>query len=234
VFFSFSVSHDIVFTWATQRSLRLSKKIALIKSLKAFNLRVASLAILVCNIYRAPSSSHHRLKEEKNNDVTMGLRFQQAVTLEAFLDGYNAQLTLYANKVSSLTLAEKSKRSSYINYWNPFAMIFGDALAEFEELFGEKAGEYIAEYELAMEEALEFCSSRGAERKYLLTTNAGKRSRPFSVLLQQKSAHRMRVNWNLKRYHESDVFEDVYGVKRNRSTSNFFDAHTLMSMSSFI
>lgn len=96
--------------------------------------------------------------------ASMGLRFQQAVTLDDFLHGYNAQLTLYADKVSSLTLAEKSKRSSYINYWNPFVTIFGDALAEFEELFGEKAGEYIAEYELAIEEAL-VVSARAGEQK---------------------------------------------------------------------
>ena len=40
----------------------------------------------------------------------------------------------------------------------------GDALAEFEELFGEKAGEYIAEYELAIEEAL-VVSARAGEQK---------------------------------------------------------------------
>ncbi|CAL6333702.1 unnamed protein product [Bathycoccus prasinos] len=48
--------------------------------------------------------------------ASMFLRFQQAVTLDDFLDGYNAQLTMTADKLSLLTPAERSKRSSYLNY----------------------------------------------------------------------------------------------------------------------
>lgn len=95
-----------------------------------------------------------RREEEEKEKVSMGLRFQQAVTLEDFLDGYNTQVNLAPKRVLALTTAEKSKRSSYINYWKPFARIFRDALSDFETLFGDKAGEYIGEFELAMEEAL--------------------------------------------------------------------------------
>jgi len=84
----------------------------------------------------------------------MGLRFQQAVTLDDFSDGYNAQLNMASERLSLLTTAEKYKCSSYISYWKPFAKIFHDALSDFEALFGDKADEYIGEFELAMEEAL--------------------------------------------------------------------------------
>ena len=79
-------------------------------------------------------------KMSTKEKASMGLCFREAVTLDDFLDGYNTQVNLPPKRVLALTKAEKSKRSSYINYWKPFARIFRDALSDFETLFGDKAG----------------------------------------------------------------------------------------------
>ena len=118
----------------------------------------------------------------------MGLCFREAVMLDDFLDGYNAQVNLPPKRVLALTKAEKSKRSSYINYWKPFARIFRDALSDFETLFGDKAGEYIGEFELAMEEALVVSAEQTSKR-----AGEQKRWKPvaqLSFLLRQKRARR--------------------------------------------
>ena len=126
----------------------------------------------------------------------MGLRFQQVVTLDDFLDGYNAQVNLAPERLSPLTTAEKSKRSSYINYWKPFARIFSDALSDFETLFGDKAGEYIGEFELAMEEALVISAEQASMR-----AGEQKRWKPVASAFISASAETretMRTSWNLK------------------------------------
>ena len=130
----------------------------------------------------------------------MGLCFREAVTLDDFLDGYNTQVNLSPKRVLALTKAEKSKRSSYINYWKPFARIFRDALSDFETLFGDKAGEYIGEFELAMEEAL--VVSAGADEQ-IESRRADEQKRWKSaastfISASAETRETMRTSWNLK------------------------------------
>ena len=138
--------------------------------------------------------------KKKRKNASMGLRFQQAVTLDDFLDGYNTQVNLPPKRVLALTTAEKSKRSSYINYWKPFARIFRDALSDFETLFGDKAGEHIGEFELAMEEALVLSAGTLGQIESKQTSEQ-KRWKPVASAFISASAEtreKMRTSWNLK------------------------------------
>ena len=135
-------------------------------------------------------------KMSSKEKASMGLCFREAVTLDDFLDGYNTQVNLSPKRVLALTKAEKSKRSSYINYWKPFARIFRDALSDFETLFGDKAGEYIGEFELAMEEALVVSAEQTSRR-----AGEQKRWKPVASAFISASAETretMRTSWNLK------------------------------------
>ena len=139
-------------------------------------------------------------KMSSKEKASMGLCFREAVTLDDFLDGYNTQVNLSPKRVLALTKAEKSKRSSYINYWKPFARIFRDALSDFETLFGDKAGEYIGEFELAMEEAL--VVSAGADEQ-IESRRADEQKRWKSaastfISASAKTRQTMRTSWNLK------------------------------------
>jgi len=105
-------------------------------------------------------------------------------------------VNLPPKRVLALTKAEKSRRSSYINYWKPFARIFSDALSDFETLFGDKAGEYIGEFELAMEEALVISAEQASRR-----AGEQKRWKPVASAFISASAETretMRTSWNLK------------------------------------
>ena len=135
-------------------------------------------------------------KMSSKEKASMGLCFRESVTLDDFLDGYNTQANLPPKRVLALTKAERSKRSSYINYWKPFARIFRDALSDFETLFGDKAGEYIGEFELAMEEALVVSAEQTSRR-----ANEQKRWKPVASAFISASAETretMRTSWNLK------------------------------------
>ena len=135
-------------------------------------------------------------KMSSKEKASMGLCFREAVTLDDFLDGYNTQVNLPPKRVLVLTKAEKSKRSSYINYWKPFARIFSDALSDFETLFGDKAGEYIGEFELAMEEALVISAEQASMR-----AGEQKRWKPVAsafITASAETRETMRTSWNLK------------------------------------
>jgi len=158
-----------------------------------------------------------REEEEKEIvEASMGLRFQQAVTLDDFLDGYNTQVNLPPKRVLALTSAEKSKRSSYINYWKPFARIFRDALSDFETLFGDKAGEYIGESELAMEEALVLSAGTLGQIESKQTSEQ-KRWKPVASAFISASAETretMRTSWNLKGI-MNQMHQEKFKAKKN-------------------
>ena len=148
------------------------------------------------NAEKDSSSEDEDGENESKEKASMGLCFRKAVTLDDFLDGYNTQVNLPPKRVLALTKAEKSKRSSYINYWKPFARIFSDALSDFETLFGDKAGEYIGEFELAMEEALVISAEQASMR-----AGEQKRWKPVASAFISASAETretMRTSWNLK------------------------------------
>ncbi|CAL6334772.1 unnamed protein product [Bathycoccus prasinos] len=139
-------------------------------------------------------------KISSKEKASMGLRFQQAVTLDDFLDGYNTQVNLVPKRVLASMTAAKSKRSSYINYFKPFARIFRDALSDFETLFGDKSGEYIGAFELAMEEALVLSAGTLGQIESKRTSEQ-KRWKPVASAFISASAETrdtMRTSWNLK------------------------------------
>ena len=150
-------------------------------------------------------------KMSMKEKASMGLRFQQAVTLDDFLDGYNAELNMAPERVLLLTKSEKSKRSSYVNYWKPFARIFRDALFDFETLFGDKACEYIGEFELAMEEAL--AVSAGADKQI-----ESRRAETLEICCLDfhfcfsRNAREDANEFEPQRHHESHASEDVHVV----------------------
>ncbi|CAL6366431.1 unnamed protein product [Bathycoccus prasinos] len=146
-------------------------------------------------------------KMSSKEKASMGLCFREAVTLDDFLDGYNTQANLPPKRVLALTKAEKSKRSSYINYWKPFARIFRDALSDFETLFGDKAGEYIGEFELAMEEALVVSAEQASRRAEAMET-----SRVSFHFCFGRNARDDAHELESERHHESDASEEVYFV----------------------
>ena len=131
--------------------------------------------------------------------VSMGLTFRFCETLDDFLDGYNARLLMSPEQLSKLTSGEKSTRCSYLYYWKPFATVFRDAISDFETLFGEKAGDYIGEFEVAMEEAL--CSD---VRSDCPNRNASKSQKRWKTVASEfisassETREKMRTSWNLK------------------------------------
>ena len=131
--------------------------------------------------------------------VSMGLTFRFSETLDDFLDGYNARLLMSSEQLSKLTPGEKSTRHSYLHHWKPFATVFRDAISDFETLFGEKAGDYIGEFEVAMEEAL--CSD---VRSDCPNRNASKSQKRWKTVASEfisassETREKMRMRWNLK------------------------------------
>ena len=132
--------------------------------------------------------------------VSMGLTFRFCETLDDFLDGYNARLLMSPEQLSKLTSGEKSTRCSYLYYWKPFATVFRDAISDFETLFGEKAGDYIGEFEVAMEEALcsdvrSDCPNRNASKSQ---KRCWKTVASEFISASSETREKMRMSWNLK------------------------------------
>ena len=146
-------------------------------------------------IQKSNKATNLSMKEK----VSMGLTFRFSETLDDFLDGYNARLLMSSEQLSKLTPGEKSARHSYLHHWKPFATVFRDAISDFETLFGEKAGDYIGEFEVAMEEAL--CSD---VRSDCPNRNASKSQKRWKTVASEfisassETREKMRMSWNLK------------------------------------
>ena len=129
----------------------------------------------------------------------MGLTFRFCETLDDFLDGYNARLLMSSEQLSKLTPAEKSTRHSYLYYWKPFATRFRDAISDFETLFGEKADDYISEFEVAMQDALgSDVHSDCLNRHTIKRQKRWKTVASEFVSASSETREKMRMSWNLK------------------------------------
>ena len=146
-------------------------------------------------IQKSNKATNLSMKEK----VSMGLTFRFSETLDDFLDGYNARLLMSSEQLSKLTAAEKSARHSYLHHWKPFATVFRDAISDFKTLFGDKAGDYIGEFEVAMEQAL--CSD---VRSDCPNSNASKLHKRWKTVASEfisassETREKMRMSWNLK------------------------------------
>ena len=116
-----------------------------------------------------------------------------------FLDGYNARLLVSPEHLSKLTPTEKRALRKYVKYWTPFASVFRDCMSDFETLFGDKAGDYIGEFEVAMEQAL--CSD---VRSDCPNGNASKSQECWKTVASEfissssETREKIRMSWNLK------------------------------------
>jgi len=133
--------------------------------------------------------------------VSMGLTFRFCETLDDFLDGYNARLLMSSEQLSKLTPGEKRALRKYVKYWTPFASVFRDCMSDFETLFGEKAGDYIGDFEVAMEEALcsdvrSDCPNRNASSKS--QKRCWKTVASEFISASSETREKMRTSWNLK------------------------------------
>ena len=73
-------------------------------------------------------------------------------------------------------------------------------MSDFETLFGEKAGDYIGEFEVAMEEALcsdvrSDCPNRNASKSQ---KRCWKTVASEFISASSETREKMRMNWNLK------------------------------------
>jgi len=134
----------------------------------------------------------------KNND-SMGSTFRDSSTLRDFLDGYNSCLSLSPKHLSKLTPAEKRALRKYVKYWTSFASVFRDCISDFKTLFGEKVGDYIGEFEVAMEESL--CSDVRADCPRRNASKSQKRWKTVAsefISASSETREKMRMRWNLK------------------------------------
>ena len=104
-----------------------------------------------------------------------------------------------ARSIDQIQKSNNKATKPYLYYWTPFATVFHDAISDFETLFGEKADDYIGEFEVAMEEAL--CSDVRADCPNRNASKSQKRWKTVAsefISASSETREKMRMSWNLK------------------------------------